>query len=129
MTALGDATGRRVYVGRRQDFDEGLRHLVEIDGREVGVLRAGDELHAFENRCVHQGGPVCEGSVLGKVECLLDEERRATGERFSETELHLICPWHGFEYRLPSGECVALPGVHLRRYEIDYDGDDVYVIP
>jgi nitrite reductase/ring-hydroxylating ferredoxin subunit len=119
---------QRIHVGRREEFADGIRRLVDIDGVEVGVLQAGGELYAFENRCVHQGGPVCEGSILGRVECLLDDEQRTLGSRFSDSELHLICPWHGFEYRLPAGECVALPGVHLRRYEIQCEGEDVYVV-
>lgn len=128
MTAFSDQAAQRIHVGRRAEFTEGVRRVVEIDGVPVGVFGVRDELYAFENRCVHQGGPVCEGSVLGKVECDLDEDRRVLGHHFSETELHLICPWHGFEYRLPTGECVPLPGVFLRRYAVECDGEDVYVI-
>ena len=26
---------------------------------------------------------------------------------FSETEMHFVCPWHGMEYDMKTGECVA----------------------
>lgn len=125
---MSTSASQRIYVGRREEFTEGYRRLIEIGDAQVGVLQADGEIYAFENRCLHQGGPVCEGSVLGRVQCILDEEQRELGARFSETELHLICPWHGFEYRLPSGECVAMPGLCLRRYGVECEGEDVYVL-
>ena len=49
------------------------------------------------------------------------------GERFSETEPHIVCPWHGWEYDLRTGRCAADPRFALRRYEVVCREGEVYV--
>ena len=39
----------------------------------------------------------------------------------------IACPWHGMEYHVPTGRCLADPAITLRRYEVDVRGDDVVV--
>jgi nitrite reductase (NADH) small subunit len=117
-----------VYAGAWPDFDEGVRKLVQVNDLEVGVFAHEGVLYAYENRCIHQGGPVCEGVVLGRVEAVLDEERKSRGERFSETRIHLICPWHGWEYDLRDGRSATDPSVRLRKFEVVREGDEVYVV-
>jgi nitrite reductase/ring-hydroxylating ferredoxin subunit len=121
-------THREVLVGHRNDFDDGGRRFVTVDGFEIGVLLHDDQFHAYENRCVHQGGPVCEGRILGRVEAILAEDKTMLGERFSTTETHLICPWHGYEYDLSTGECAVDRRLRLRRFDVIQKGDDIYVL-
>lgn len=116
-----------VFVCRRQDLADDTRQLVNVNGVEVAVLLAGDTVVAYENRCLHQGGPVCEGMIIGRVEPLLDDEKRSLGERFSTTTLHIACPWHGWEYNLATGECAADSRLRLRNFEISERGDGIYI--
>jgi nitrite reductase (NADH) small subunit len=116
-----------VLVGRRSDFAAGARKIMSVGVREIGVLRHDGRFYAYENRCVHRGGPVCEGRILGRVEAVLADDKTVLGERFSETETHLICPWHGYEYDLETGECAADHNLRLRRYEVVEEGDEIYV--
>ena len=116
-----------VLVGHRSEFAGGARKIVSVGRREIGVLEHDGEFFAYENRCVHQGGPVCEGRILGRVEVVLNEDKTVAGERFSATETHLICPWHGYEYDLRTGRCVADRRLGLRRYEVIEKGDEIYV--
>jgi nitrite reductase/ring-hydroxylating ferredoxin subunit len=112
-----------VFVARRSDLDDGTRVFVEVDGTEVGVFVHDTEVFAYENRCLHQGGPVCEGSIIGAVEQDFDDDGRTLGYHFSSTELHLVCPWHGYEYSLTTGECPWNPQLRLRRYgTVERDG-------
>lgn len=120
--------GREVHVGTRADFDSGARTIMTVGDREIGVLHHDGRFYAYENRCVHQGGPVCEGRILGRVEAVLADDKTVSGERFSATEIHLICPWHGYEYDLATGECAADRRMRLRRYEIVERGDEIYVV-
>ena len=120
--------GTEVLVGTRADFDDDGRRFVRVGVTEIGVLRHDDRFYAYENRCVHQGGPVCEGRILGKVEAVLAADKTLAGERFSERETHLICPWHGYEYDLATGECAADRRLRLRRYEVVEKGDEIYVV-
>jgi nitrite reductase (NADH) small subunit len=117
-----------VYAGTRSEFADDTRKIVDVGGREVGVLLHEGRFYAYENRCAHQGGPVCEGRILGRVEAVLGDDKTLLGETFSTTTTHLVCPWHGFEYDLETGECAADRRLRLRRYDVLVKGDDVYVI-
>jgi nitrite reductase (NADH) small subunit len=117
-----------VFVCRRDDLADDTRRLVDLDGVEVAVLLAGDSVVAYENRCVHQGGPVCEGMIIGRVEAMLDGDQRHLGETFSTSELHIVCPWHGWEYDLATGECAADRRLRLRGFEISERDGEVYLV-
>jgi nitrite reductase/ring-hydroxylating ferredoxin subunit len=85
------------------------------------------KVFAYENRCLHQGGPVAEGLILGRVVAVLDSEKRLLREEFSETEDQIICPWHGWAYSLETGECAGLKGARLRKFEVITEKGEVYV--
>ncbi len=101
--------------------------LVRIEGKEIGVFKVQGSLHAYENRCRHQGGPVCTGEIVGRYEAILNPDRTVAGERFADDELRIACPWHGWEYNLETGACAADPRFRLRRYQVTLRGADVYV--
>ena len=73
------------------------------------------------------GGPVGEGILMGKVEVVLGPNKETIRERFSTTEIHLVCPWHGWEYDVTTGEHTFDRSIGLRRYEVRVDGDDVLI--
>ena len=116
-----------VFAGRVSDFDHERRATVKVDGREVVVLRSNGRFYALSNDCLHMGGPVGEGMLKGKVEAVLTEDKRVLGERFSEEEMHIICPWHGWEYDIATGEFAGDRKRRLRCYDVTTRGDEVYV--
>ena len=65
---------------------------------------------------------------MGKVEELLAPDKTYLGQRFSDTETHFVCPWHGYEYDLKNGECVADRRLRLKKFNVITKGEDVYVI-
>jgi nitrite reductase (NADH) small subunit len=101
--------------------------LATVAGTEVGVFRVNGELVAYENRCRHQGGPVCTGAVLGRLEAVLGPGGTLVEERFSENELHLVCPWHGWEYVLATGENTVDPALRLRSFPVSERDGSVYL--
>jgi nitrite reductase (NADH) small subunit len=117
-----------LLVGKLSDFDGDARLIVTFGDTEVGVFRRDGNLYAYENFCLHQGGPACEGVVIGKVEPVFAEDRSVVEERFSEKEVHFVCPWHGWEYDLATGECAADRRLRLKKYEVVQRGDEVYVL-
>lgn len=123
----GGAKSEEVFVADARHFETSDRCLVTHGDLVIGVFRIGGAYHAYENRCAHQGGPVCEGLVLGRVEAVLGADREVVQERFSDTELHLICPWHGYEYAIETGRCVAEPRLRLRSFEVVERERSVYV--
>jgi nitrite reductase (NADH) small subunit len=114
-------------VGRAADFPEGTHRVVEVDGREVGVFNIGGRLYGIANRCAHQGGPVCAGRrVTGTL--VADGEDGWRARWAFEGEV-IACPWHGLEYHVPTGRCLAYPHISLRRYDVRVQGEDVVVTP
>ncbi len=118
-----------VRAGRVSDLADGQRILLDVDGREVFVFEREGRFYAFQNVCPHMGGPVGEGILMGKVEAVLGEHRETVRERFSKAEIHLVCPWHGWEFDIETGLCAAWPTKYgIRRYEAVQRGEDVYVV-
>lgn len=115
-------------VGPRSSLADGTRCVIGAEGVEVGVFQFRDQIYAFENRCLHQGGPVCEGLIIGRERRVIDDCGRDVGGSVDDDEMHLICPWHGWEYRLSDGRCAALPDVKLQSYDVELRGEDVYII-
>jgi len=111
-------------VGRVADFPEGTHRVVSVDGREIGVFNIGGRFYGLLNRCAHQGGPLCEArSTTGT---LVSDGWRL--EWAHEGEI-ISCPWHGLEYHVPTGQCLAFPHIRVRTYEVTVVGDDVVVSP
>jgi nitrite reductase/ring-hydroxylating ferredoxin subunit len=40
----------------------------------------------------------------------------------------VTCPWHGWQYDVTTGACVANPSAKVERYEVKIDGTDVKVL-
>lgn len=117
-----------LFVGKSTDLTEGERKIVAHGKHQIGVLRAKGQLHAFSNLCPHQGGPVCEGVLVHKVEEILGPDKTFRGMRFNEDELHIVCPWHGWEFSIETGRCAG-DGKHgLRRFKVLERDGDVYVV-
>jgi nitrite reductase/ring-hydroxylating ferredoxin subunit len=84
--------------------------------------------YAYQNLCVHQGGPACEGVIMHKVEDVLAPDKTWKGQRFSENEAHFVCPWHGYEYDITTGECVGNRKLRLKSFEVLKRGSELYVV-
>ena len=91
---------REVEVGKADDFPVGQFRIIQIGRREIGVIRlASGEWRAVLNWCPHRGAPVCKGTVGGTwPPC---EPGELTFAKDGEV---LVCPWHGYEFDLNTGE-------------------------
>lgn len=76
--------------------DEGMAALA-VGPLRLVVCRWRGELHAYEDRCPHAGGPLSRGNF---------------------TEGRLICRWHGWEFLCETGQWDANPAVALRRMDV-----------
>jgi nitrite reductase/ring-hydroxylating ferredoxin subunit len=117
-----------VPVGKAASFEDGSRRIVFHGDIEIGVFRWGDKFYAYENLCVHQGGPACEGVLMHQVEDVLAPDRTFVRQSFSDTDVHFVCPWHGYEYHLTTGECVGDRRLKLRSYPVVERGGEVFVV-
>ena len=116
------------YAGNSWEFDDEQRKVLLADGVEVVVFKHKDRFYALENTCLHMGGPVGEGILIGKVEAVLDENQCYLGERFSESEIHLVCPWHGWEFDIETGQFAGNKRRKLRKYQTEQRGERIYVL-
>lgn len=117
-----------LFVGKASEFGDPGRKVVALDDGEIGVFRLGDAFYAYENRCVHQGGPVCQGRLIKRVEEVIGEDRTSRGLKYSDDCVNIVCPWHGYEYDIRTGCHQGDARVRLRPYDVRLDGEDVYVI-
>ena len=115
-----------VMVGALADIADGDHRIFRIGELEVGVFRQGGAVHAWENRCPHAGGPVCQGRIYKKVEEVLDGERKSLGLRFSATP-QIVCPWHGYEYDVVTGRHPGDPKLRLRAIEASVREGRIYL--
>jgi nitrite reductase/ring-hydroxylating ferredoxin subunit len=116
------------FVGKASEIKDGERRIVFAGEHEIGVFKEKGEYYAYSNFCLHQGGPACEGLTIAKVEERIMPDKTSRGLYFSDTELHFVCPWHGMEYDMKTGECVSDRKMKLRSYKILQKGDDIYVV-
>lgn len=115
-----------VNVGRLSEFSEGDHRVLRVDAFEFGIFRRGDHLYAYENRCPHDGGPVCQGKVIPRVEEELGADQTSLGLRFGSS-LNIVCPWHGWEFDIETGRHCGDRRFRLRPVTVAVRGDDVFV--
>lgn len=72
----------------------------------VALIRVGDEVHALDGICAHQGGPLGKGTVEGCT---------------------LTCPWHGWQYDVATGLQKLSEHIRQRRYPVRIEGDTIWV--
>jgi nitrite reductase (NADH) small subunit len=114
-----------VVVGRLADFPDGTHRVVDVDGRRIGVFRIHGRFYALPNRCAHQGGPLCEGR--GLTGTLVADAAGGWRPRWAMEGEVIACPWHGLEYHVPTGQCLAYPEIRLRHHEVTVRGDEIVV--
>lgn len=94
----------RVRVGPIGDVPD-TECVAIADGRAV-VVRVGDELRAFENRCVHQESPIAGGIVRNGV---------------------LSCPLHFWRYHVDDGTLIG-SSRSLQRFPIEVVRGEAFVL-
>jgi toluene monooxygenase system ferredoxin subunit len=77
-----------------------------VQGRRVVLLRKGDHVVAFEDRCAHLGIPMSTGTWEGDV---------------------LTCCAHGWSYEAMTGQGVNPKSARLHRFACKVEGDKILV--
>lgn len=121
------ATTQRVFVGAREKVPEGGRLVVDVGETTIGIFRTAGRLYAYLNKCAHQGGPVCQGKIIPRVDEVIDERGESHGFKFVEEDLHIVCPWHGFEYNIKTGVHPGRPSAKLVSVPVEEGPDGIYV--
>ena len=95
-----------VRVAERAHVPPGEARIVKVGRYDVAIFNVGGELHAYENACPHQGGPIGEGLI---------EDGTVT------------CPWHAWCFDLRTGSMTLGDFARLRAFDLREDGGAIYV--
>lgn len=99
--------GNLVEAAHVGEIGPGEAKLVEVGGKEIALFNCGGEYYALDNECTHVGGPLCEGEIEGDT---------------------VICPWHGAEFCLKTGDALAPPAEEgVRSYKVVIEGDKIRI--
>lgn len=116
-----------IKVCRKGEIADGGVRLVQAGKVEIGVIHMKGKYYAYQNHCPHQGGPACEGLKMPCVKDVIDEKGVFLGQTFDESDMHIVCPWHGYEFHLENGAHVVDDKVRLKKYSVVERGDEIYV--
>lgn len=104
-------------IGTVNDLENGEMKKVQVDGKDLLVVRVDDTYYCADNRCPHMGGDLSQGSLQGTV---------------------VSCPKHHSQFDVADGHVVRwteFSGAKLRitkllksprslkTYEVTIDGD------
>lgn len=93
-----------IALERLINLDEGYRQCFQVDGRSLLLLVVDRQPVLLENRCPHQGEPLHQATVVGRV---------------------LRCSRHGAEFDLFSGQSLNASCGNLSLFKLAYDGDRI----
>lgn len=116
--------GTRHVLASSSAVTPGTNTEVTVEGRSYALINDQGRLHMMRNVCPHHGAPLCFGRVQGYM---LPSEPH-TYEYSGDDEEHrvVLCPWHGYKFRLADGRNVTDPNrMRVRTYEVLIEGDDV----
>jgi len=95
-----------VKVASVSELARGSGKAIEVMGKTIALFNVDGTIYATDNTCLHQGGPLGEGELMGEV---------------------VICPWHQWEYNVRTGEMVGNSSVKIVTYPVQVEGDDIKV--
>jgi len=114
-------------VGMVTDFNEGDRKVVVCGDKEIAVFKLDGQFYGWHNYCAHQGGPVCQGRIMKRVMELVDADGCTRAQHYDENETHIVCPWHGYEFSIKTGEHPGNPRVKLLEAKVKIRGGEICV--
>lgn len=120
-------TQTRYPVAKSSEFTDLEPVFLSVGGLKVAVYRFNGSYYAYSSWCPHQGGPACEGIVVGHVEAETGMGG-SVSQRTSTQDVSIACPWHGVEFDLETGLCRADPKMRIAAFEVETEGDQVFVV-
>lgn len=97
-----------VAVAKLSDLKEETGHTVEVRGRLVALFLDQGVVHATDDICPHMGASLGSGSVCEGI---------------------VMCPWHGWRFRIADGAWADAPnaGGGVAHYDAKVEDGTVYL--
>lgn len=77
-----------------------------VDDRLVAVFHVDGAYHAIDDLCPHMGASLGAGQVY---------------------EGAVVCPWHGWRFRVTDGTWCDNPRIKIAAFEVRVEGDEIQV--
>jgi len=95
-----------IRVASTAELKPGAALAVDVKGKTIALFNVAGKVFATDNTCLHQGGPLAEGTVDGEV---------------------VTCPWHQWEYNVRTGLNLDDESLKLETYPVEIEGTDIKV--
>jgi nitrite reductase (NADH) small subunit len=115
------------WAGNVADYAEGDRKVIVCGPSEVGVFHIDGKFHAWHNRCAHRAGPVCQGRLMKRVLEPVASDRTTRAQQYDETETNIVCPWHGYEFSIKTGQHQGSGRFRLIKAGLTIRDGEIYV--
>ena len=120
----------RLVVGTTEEILPGGRKLVApFRGKAgIGIFNIAGRYYAVRNLCPHKSGPLCTGFISGRMVADLPPTTPGEGGLAYTDEGEIIrCPWHLWEFRITTGECLVDPTVRVKTYPVTVEDGQIVV--
>ncbi|UXP33479.1 Rieske 2Fe-2S domain-containing protein [Reichenbachiella agarivorans] len=102
----------KVLIFDSKDLAEktiGLNKIIKvrIDNLEICLTRTRTDYFGFESSCPHMSDDLVKGRI--------------------NPDQEVVCPWHDYRFNLRSGEEAQSRCRDLKRYELSWDNDQLFV--
>lgn len=98
----------RVKACSVSELPKGQCRVVKHEREYIAVFHTKDAFFAINDTCPHLGGSLGTGWVT--------------------EEGTIVCPWHGWEFRICDGSGVWPQGIDVPSYPVEIEGEDVMVV-
>ena len=95
-------------LARMDELSEGALRVVHVEGRRIVLVRLGEQVAAYEDRCVHLGVPLSAGRLDGRV---------------------LTCGAHHWQYDVTTGRGINPRSAQLERVAVEVADGVVRLAP
>ncbi len=95
-----------VKLSNVKEISAGSGKAIEVEGTPIALFNVDGNFYAISNTCKHRGGPLGEGSLEGH---------------------EVMCPWHGWQYDVTTGECPSIPSASVNKYNLKIEGEEIFV--
>ena len=85
-------------VAQESDVDAGEAIVVTAGGKRLALCNTGESLHAIDDMCSHDRGPLDQGKLIGN---------------------RIECPRHGAQFDVTTGRALTLPAIRpIKTYPV-----------
>ena len=95
-----------VKVASTSELAPGQCKVTQAGDKSIALYNVDGTFYATDNTCIHQGGPLGEGTLSGTT---------------------ITCPWHAWQYDVTNGKSSFNPSMGVACFPVKVEEDDVMV--